>query len=218
MLNTSDVGLDASLVFDAKTGSNAIRISSKATGLADGEDKLFNISSSISWRELNTLGIDNISHLPTNSAFKLNGTTHESLSNTFTVNKAYELVLKSPTNGEVTIGLMNDTEALSNGLNQLLDSYNGMLDIGLRYNGAHQNRTLFNEISSIARNQAGNLSDSLNNIADYLLGGDLEGRVSELASHILDKKKPFAVGPAGLLYRPRGPTFTDSEQSVTAVR
>ena len=41
---------------------------------------------------------------------------------------------------------------------------------------------------------------------------------SVVTSHILEKKKPFAVGPAGLLYRPRGPTFTDSEQSVTAVR
>jgi flagellar hook-associated protein 2 len=53
---------------------------------------------------------------------------------------------------------MNDTEALSNGINQLLDSYNGMIDIGLKYNGAHQNRTLFNEISAIANEQAEQLA------------------------------------------------------------
>ena len=65
---------------------------------------------------------------------------------------------------------MNDTEALSNGITQLLDSYNGMLDIGLKYNEAHQNRTLFNEISSIAKNDASKLaavgiqSDSMNHL------------------------------------------------------
>jgi flagellar hook-associated protein 2 len=54
---------------------------------------------------------------------------------------------------------MNDTEALSNGVDQMLNSYNGMIDVGLRYTDAHQNRTLFNEISSIAKNMAGRLSE-----------------------------------------------------------
>ena len=158
LLNTSDVGLGATLINSPKDNSNALQITSKNTGLADGEESLFAISSSISWRELNTLGIQNIIKMPSNSNFKLNGTSHQSLSNTFTVNKTYELVLKAPTDGPVHIGLKNDTEALSDGITQLLDSYNGMIDIGLRYNGAHQNRTLYNEISSIARNQGASLA------------------------------------------------------------
>ena len=159
LLNTSDVGLSAALINNG-TGSNAIQITSKSTGLAEDETSLFNISSTISWRELNTLGIQNTTQQPSNSDFKLNGTAHQSLSNTFTVNKAYELVLKSPTDGPVQVGLKNDTEALSDGVNQLLDSYNGMIDVGLKYNGAHQNRTLFNEISSIARNMSESLSEA----------------------------------------------------------
>ena len=149
LLNTSDVGLSSQLITD-RNGSHAIQISSKSTGLADNEEDLFSIKSSISWRELNTLGIDRVTQVPANSSFRLNGTSHQSLSNTFTVNKAYELNLKAPSKGPITVGLMNDTEALSDGVNQLLSSYNGMIDIGLKYNGAHQNRTLFNEISSIA--------------------------------------------------------------------
>ena len=35
---------------------------------------------------------------------------------------------------------------------------------------------------------------------------------SVVMSHILEEKKMFAVGPAGLFGRPRGPTFTDFEQ------
>ncbi len=158
LLNTSDVGLGANLISNEATGKNAIQITSKATGLAEDEESIFKIASTISWRELNTLGIDKITQMPSNSSFKLNGNAHQSLSNTFTVNKTYELNLKSPSKGAVSIGLMNDTEALSTGINQLLDSYNGMLDIGLRYNGAHQNRALFNDISSIARSQSESLA------------------------------------------------------------
>ncbi|MCR4831045.1 MAG: flagellar capping protein [Pseudobutyrivibrio sp.] len=158
LLNTSDVGLNANLISNEKTNSKAIQISSKATGHEPEDNLLFSISSSISWRELNTLGIDKVTQLPSNSSFKLNGNEHQSLSNTFTVNKMFELTLKSLSDGPVQIGLMQDTEALSRGINQLLDSYNGMIDIGLKYNGAHQNRTLFNEISSIANNQADKLN------------------------------------------------------------
>ncbi len=157
LLNTSNVGLSSQLITNS-IGQNAIQISSKSTGIADNEETLFKIGSTISWRELNTLGIDRVTQEPTNSDFKLNGVAHQSLSNTFTVNKAYELTLNAPSNGVVSIGLMNDTEALSDGVNQLLDSYNGMLDVGLKYNGAHQNRTLFNEISSIATSMSEQLA------------------------------------------------------------
>ena len=127
LLNTSDVGLSASLISDDKTGSKAIQVVSKATGHDSDEDLLFGISSTISWRELNTLGINRVTQQPANSSFKLNGTEHQSLSNTFTVNKTFELVLKAASNGEVNIGLMNDTEALSNGINQLLEECHALL-------------------------------------------------------------------------------------------
>ncbi len=159
LINSSDVGLSAQLVSN-DSGANAIQIQSKATGLAEGENYIFNISSGTAWNELNTLGIQNMVSQASNSSFKLNGNEHTSLSNTFTVNKSFELILKDTTSSPVTIGLMNDTEALSQGVNQLLDSYNSMLDIGLKYNGAHQNRTLYNEISAISRG----MSDSLGSV------------------------------------------------------
>lgn len=211
LLNTSDVGLSASLISDDKTGSKAIQVVSKSTGHDSDEDLLFGISSTISWRELNTLGINRVTQQPANSSFKLNGTEHQSLSNTFTVNKTFELVLKAPSNGEVNIGLMNDTEALSNGINQLLDSYNGMIDIGLKYNGAHQNRTLFNEISSIARNQAevleavgitadsfGHLSLDKESLAETINNGDSRSAfdtLNELKSSIGKAASKASINP-----------------------
>ena len=68
--------------------------------------------------------------------------------------------MKNVTTEPVSVGLMSDTEALAKGISQMLASYNGMIDVGLRYTGAHQNRTLFNEISSVGRS----LSDSLSTV------------------------------------------------------
>lgn len=158
LINTSDVGLTSDLISDGN-GALALQITSKQTGLGEGETSVFNISSTISWRELNTLGIADVTQPASNSSFKLNGEERHSMSNTFTVNQAYELTLKSPTAGSVDVGLMNDTEALSKGVNTLLESYNGMLDIGLKYTGANQGRALVNDISSIALAQAGELAD-----------------------------------------------------------
>ena len=39
-----------------------------------------------------------------------------------------------------------------------------------------------------------------------------------VTSHILEEKTTFAVGPVGLFSRPRGPTFTDFEQVLSAER
>ena len=41
---------------------------------------------------------------------------------------------------------------------------------------------------------------------------------SVVTSHILEEKRTFAVGPVGLFSRPRGPTFTDFEQVLSAER
>ena len=158
LINSSDVGLNAHLITDSSS-KNAIQISSKATGLGENETSIFAISSTISWRELNTLGISRVTQAASNSSFKLNDVEHQSMSNTFTVNKSFEINLKSPSKAPVSVGLMNDTEALTDGVNQLLNSYNGMIDIGLKYTSSQRNRTLFNEISAIAKGMSACLAD-----------------------------------------------------------
>ena len=229
LINTSDVGLNAQLITN-RIASNAIQVSSKATGIGEDETRLFNISSTISRDELDILGISRVTQEPSNSDFKLNGTEHQSLSNVFTVNKAYELYLKAPTKGEVTIGLKNDTEALTDGVNQMLDSYNGMIDVGLRYTGAHQNRTLFNEISSIARgmteslafvgitaDENGHLSLDSERLADVINSDDKASAFStlnELKSAVRSAASKASINPMAYVdkavveYKNPGKTLT----------
>ena len=91
LINQSDVGLTAEVIMNPEDDSeSALRITSKQTGLAPEEDYLFHIQSGSSWNELNTLGIGNIASPAENSIFRLNGTEHSSLANTFTINKSFQ--------------------------------------------------------------------------------------------------------------------------------
>ena len=120
-------------------------------GLAEGEEYLFNLQSSKSWNELNRLGIHQVSQEASNSSFTLNGKEHSSLSNTFTINKEFEITLKSPTAEEdATIGFKTNTEAITDGAQQMVRVYNNMLQTAQRYSSGHSNSRLYSEVSGIA--------------------------------------------------------------------
>lgn len=151
LVNTSDVGLTARVLQNDK-GMSALQLTSKQTGLAEGEEFLFNLQSRSSWNELNRLGINNITENASNSSFTLNGEEHSSLSNSFTINKEFEINLITPTkNGEeVTVGFKTNTDAVSDSVQQIIDSFNGMLEVGRKFLPGHNNNKLVNEVNAIA--------------------------------------------------------------------
>ncbi len=149
LVNTSDIGLSAHILKNS-LGQTALQLQSKQTGLAEGEEYLFNLQSSTSWNELNRLGIHNVTQGASNSSFTLNGKEHSSLSNTFTINKEFEVTLKSPTNGDdATIGFKSSTEAIADGANQMIRVYNSMLQTAQKYSTGHSNSRLFSEVDGI---------------------------------------------------------------------
>lgn len=158
LFNTSDVGVRSEILTNSK-GYNALSVSSKNTGLEEGSDYAFSISSNTSWTELNTLGISRMSQAASNSEFTLNGSTHNSMSNTFTINNAFEITLVKTTAEDATIGFKNDNDALADGVENMLNSYNNMLEVGHRYSDAHGNNQLFNDVSAIQRRMSASLSE-----------------------------------------------------------
>lgn len=152
LVNQSSVGLEAEVLMNDK-GQSALKIQSKQTGLADGESSLFRIQSGSSWNEVNTLGIGEITSPAKNSLFLLNDKEHSSLSNTFTINKAFEITLHQPTPEEqvVHIGFKANTEAISDSIDEMLTAYNDMVSVGLKYSNHQKNSRLFKEVTSIAQ-------------------------------------------------------------------
>jgi flagellar hook-associated protein 2 len=130
IINSSDLGITAEILND-HAGSSAIALTSEKTGLSKNEDYRFKISSdgsSGSTEAMGLLGIDQVSQSAHNSSFVVNGVTHDSQTNTFTVNNQFELRLHEVTGDEnVTIGFKPNTDAIADNIQTLVDAYNNTL-------------------------------------------------------------------------------------------
>ncbi len=165
LVNSSDVGLKAEVISNGRDQS-ALQLTSKNTGLPEGAHELFSIESSTSWSEINRLGINHTTSPARNSSFTLNDTEHSSMSNTFTINKAFEVTLHRPSNGQqVNVGFKTNTEALADSVGDLIKAYNNMVRIGADYSNNHNN-SYFNEMTAIGRSLSNQLSDIGISIAD----------------------------------------------------
>ncbi len=137
LINTANVGLNAIIDSDEEMGA-ALILTSKDTGLAEGENHLFEIVPAMdngSTNALNILGIHEEARAAQNAVFSINGSQHSALSNNFTINKEFEITLNGITEEDkpVTIGFENDANAVYENLSKLTDSYNSALNVAHRY-------------------------------------------------------------------------------------
>lgn len=154
LFNTSGVGLSAEVITDEKDRSS-LKLTSKQTGLSNNKSVLFDIkpkASSQSMEAMETLGIDQITSPAQNSSFLLNGIEHTSYSNTFTLNKIFEITLRgiSPENTPAKIGFKTSVDAVADNLQELVDSYNGFIQTGERYSGSQQGNLLLHDFKNIS--------------------------------------------------------------------
>ena len=70
-----------------------------------------------------------------NAEFTLNGNPHSAYSNSFTIDKAYEVTLKgvSEEGGDTHIGLKPDVESLISNVESLVDGYNKFISKAYGY-------------------------------------------------------------------------------------
>jgi flagellar hook-associated protein 2 len=158
LINGSNLGVTAAIVRDGN-GSSALSLTSRQTGLAQEENFLFSITPAAdpeSLTAMNTLGINNVTREAENSEFLLNGTLRSSLSNTFTINKAFELTLKqpSPDGQPATISFKANTDAVADNIQTLAEAFNGILATADRYSqsGSGHGQRLASDMSSVTKN------------------------------------------------------------------
>lgn len=165
LINGSNVGINSRVIEDG-TGSSALSLISEQTGLAPEESYLFSITPGAdpeSMNAMNLLGINNVSQASANSEFLLNGNMQQSLSNTFTINRAFELTLKQATaDGEpATISFKANTDAIADNIQTLVDAFNGILDIAGNYSeegaSGYQGRKLASDMSSVSLSRKSSL-------------------------------------------------------------
>ena len=155
LINNADVGLRAEISEAADT--TALKLISQKSGLNKDNDFVFRISDNQTSKAagiVDLLGIAEMTHRPSNAEFILNGNERSSASNTFTVEKMYEITLNgvSETEGEAAhIGIKTDTESLIENLRQLFNGYNQFLKSTLEYTQSHpKSNQLLSEMWHIA--------------------------------------------------------------------
>ncbi len=154
LINSSGVGLTAEVISD-ENGHSALKLTSKQTGLSANETELFTINpkaSESSIEAMDTLGINVITSPAANSSFLLNGIEHSSYSNTFTINKAFEVTLHgiSPEDTPSQIGFKTSVDAVADNLQELVDAYNGFIHTGTRYADSQQGNRLLRDLKSVS--------------------------------------------------------------------
>lgn len=140
LINRSNIGVIADVIHE--NGRSALSIESTATGLMPGQNSLFRVSDESSSKNsgaIDYLGIRDMTQAPANAEFKLNGVERSAFSNTFTVDKQFEISLKdlSPVGESITIGLKPDVESLSDNIHQLITGYNEFMNRTSEYSGSN---------------------------------------------------------------------------------
>lgn len=163
LINRSNIGLTANIKEDS-LGNTAINIESESTGINGTTPVIFSIKSDDANNQplIDTLGLDRVTQYPANAIFDVDGDERSAMSNSITINKAYNVKLSKVTEEPVTISLKADADSIVESLNELVAGYNNLISVTNDENNNHFQGTekLQNEIASIARSYKKQLADS----------------------------------------------------------
>lgn len=199
LINRSNIGLTANIKEDS-LGNTAINIESESTGINGTTPVIFSIKSDDANNQplIDTLGLDRVTQYPANAIFDVDGDERSSMSNSITINKAYNVKLSKVTEEPVTISLKADADSIVESLNELVAGYNNLISVTNDENNNHFQGTekLQNEIASIARSYKKQLADSgLSLNKDGTISADKEVIINadnkDALSHIYESLNSF---------------------------
>ena len=199
LINRSNIGLTANIKED-RLGNTAINIESESTGINGTTPVIFSIKSDDANNQplIDTLGLDRVTQYPANAIFDVDGDERSSMSNSITINKAYDVKLSKVTEEPVTISLKADADSIVESLNELVAGYNNLISVTNDENNNHFQGTekLQNEIASIARSYKKQLADSgLSLNKDGTISADKEVIINadnkDALSHIYESLNSF---------------------------
>ncbi len=155
LINNSGIGLKADIA--EEEGRSAITLASESTGLSGDRKTIFNISDFNTSKQkgaVEYLGIDYISHKPTNASYRINGEERASTTNNITIGKMFEVTLKgtTPEDKPVSISLKNDVESLADNVVELANGYNSFLTQMNNFLESHpRSKNVVREMTAITR-------------------------------------------------------------------
>lgn len=138
LISNADIGLNADVIDDGK-GNTALRLRSAAEGLKENSSSLFLVSDDYTSKRAGSVSyfrLDQLTRPASNAEFLLNGVRHTSQSNSFSIDRMFDVTLRgiSSMDGDVvTIGLKTDVESLTENISDLVKGYNSFIQHTAEY-------------------------------------------------------------------------------------
>lgn len=165
LFNRANIGVTAGKATD-ENGNQAISIESNSTGASGSSDGLiFSIveNEKSDGKVVAALGLNNIKQKPSNANFSINGVEHTASANTFSVKHQYQLTLKNVSlpDEPVKVGVKQDIDSILENVNELISSYNNMVDLALKKSTVvGDGSRLISDINNVARYYKNNLESA----------------------------------------------------------
>ena len=216
LINRSNIGVEVSVESD-NAGRSALKIQSVATGKPGSRDTIFDISDDNTSKRAGAVayfGLGEVTEKPKSAEFTLNGNPHSAASNSFTIDKAYEITLtgRSEDGRDTHIGLKPDIESLISNVESLVDGYNSFIskamDYSETYGLSNKFRNEMRGIQNVYRNELDAIGLTFNDKGEleiddkYLRAAAFEGDhnetlrpITDFASEILLEAKKISLNP-----------------------
>lgn len=163
LFGNAHIGIKAEILNGSQQMA-ALRLESNQTGLAPHESEIFQIipeNTRQSRESMKLLGIDAVTNAAENATFLLNGTKHSSYLNTFTINNSFSVTLNgiSKKNEPVIIGFKPGSEAVTDDVELLVNTFNSILSIADKYKDSRQsNEKLLKDMGTVSKTFSSSLS------------------------------------------------------------
>ncbi len=239
LINNSGIHLISNVDEDGE-GNASLRIESAQVGIHYGENsRVFNISDpkdrAIGTGSVEYFGIDYVAREASNAHFSVNGIEAEASSNTFILEKNYEVTLNgvSPAEGiGATIGVKPDTEAAVENISNLIGGYNQFMEKMAAYSGTiARSSALSAEMYSIAGlysagmdkmgitlEEDGTMNIDKDKLSNAILSeeaGDNVNTLKEFSNAMMRKSRQVSLNPVSYVdktvveYKNPGKTFSN---------
>ncbi len=156
LFNNAHIGIKADILNGSQQMA-AMRLESTQTGLAPRESAIFQIipeNTPQSRDAMRVLGIDSVTAPAENAEFLLNGNKHSSYLNTITINNSFSVTLKgvSKKNDPVVIGFKSGSQAVTDDVELLIQSFNSILSIADKYKESNEsNEKLLKDMGAVSK-------------------------------------------------------------------
>ncbi len=239
LINNSGIHLMSTVEEDGE-GNASLRIESSQVGIHFGENsRVFNIADpadrTVGTGSVKFFGLDYVAREASNAHFTVNGIEASASSNTFILEKNYEVTLNgvSPEEGiGATIGVKPDTEAAVENISNLIGGYNQFMEKMAAYKDTmSRSNALMGEMYGIAGlyredmddmgitlTDEGTMTIDKDKLSKAIVADDAAGKVNtlkEFSNAMMRKSRQVSLNPVSYMnkivveYKNPGKTFSN---------